>query len=127
MNAGFGSWLFDMSLGASALGGMLGMASGVFIALAATTFVAALLYAISGFGFAVLAAPLLFSCLSNPTPAIQFVIVSTVLSIGVVLGLLRENRAVAGVIGTDIADSRGCIRGCIERSAIAFSFAGGSP
>jgi hypothetical protein len=31
MNAGFGSWLFGMSLGASALGGMLRMASGIFI------------------------------------------------------------------------------------------------
>jgi hypothetical protein len=49
MNAGFGSWLIGVSLGASALGGMLGMASGMFIVLAKTTFVAALLYAISGF------------------------------------------------------------------------------
>jgi uncharacterized membrane protein YfcA len=31
MDAGFGSWLFVMSVGASALGGMLGMASGIFI------------------------------------------------------------------------------------------------
>ena len=31
MNAGFGSWLFGIALGASALGGMLGMASGIFI------------------------------------------------------------------------------------------------
>jgi uncharacterized membrane protein YfcA len=31
MNAGFGLWLFGVSIGASALGGMLGMASGVFI------------------------------------------------------------------------------------------------
>jgi hypothetical protein len=58
MNTGFGSWLLGMSLGASALGGMLGMASSIFIVLAATTFGSALLYAISGFGFAVLAAPL---------------------------------------------------------------------
>src|SRR5262252_582722 len=50
MNAGSGSWLFGMSLGASTLGGMLGMASGSFIVLAAATFGAALLYAISGFG-----------------------------------------------------------------------------
>ena len=57
MNAGFGSWLFGMSLAANALGGMLGMTSGIFIALAATTFGSALIYAISGFGFAVLAAP----------------------------------------------------------------------
>src|SRR5262249_29366124 len=41
MSAGFGSWLF----GASALGGMLGMASSIFIVLAATTFGSALLYA----------------------------------------------------------------------------------
>jgi uncharacterized protein len=31
MNTGFGSWLFGMSLGASALGGMPGMASGILI------------------------------------------------------------------------------------------------
>ncbi len=31
MGAGFALWLFAMSLGASALGGMLGMASGIFI------------------------------------------------------------------------------------------------
>ena len=31
MDAGFASWLFVMSVGASALGGMLGMASGIFI------------------------------------------------------------------------------------------------
>ena len=31
MNLGFGIWLFTVSLGASALGGMLGMASGIFI------------------------------------------------------------------------------------------------
>jgi uncharacterized protein len=43
MSAGFGSWLLGMSLGASALGGMLGMASGIFIVLAATTFGSALL------------------------------------------------------------------------------------
>jgi hypothetical protein len=58
VNACLGSCLFGMSLGAGALGGMLGMASAIFILLAATTFVSALLYAISGFGFAVLAAPL---------------------------------------------------------------------
>jgi hypothetical protein len=51
MNAGVGSWLLGMSLGASAIGGMLG----IFIVLAATTFASALLYTISGFGFAVLA------------------------------------------------------------------------
>jgi hypothetical protein len=48
MNAGFGSWLLGMSPGAGALGGMLGMAIGIFIVLAATTFGSALLYAISG-------------------------------------------------------------------------------
>src|SRR6266481_1202479 len=31
MDAGFALWLFGMSVGASALGGMLGMASGIFI------------------------------------------------------------------------------------------------
>jgi uncharacterized membrane protein YfcA len=88
MNAGFGSWLFGMSLGASALSGMLGMASGIFIVLAATTFGSALLYAISGFGFAVLAAPL-FLLFLDPPRAIQLVIIiSTVLSIVVLRGLL---------------------------------------
>ena len=88
MNAGFGSWLLGMSLGAGALGGMHGMASGIFIVLAATTFGAALLYAISGFGFAVLAAPL-FLLFLDPAPAIQLVIIlSMVLSIVVLRGLL---------------------------------------
>ena len=31
MNFGFGAWLFAISVGASALGGALGMASGIFI------------------------------------------------------------------------------------------------
>src|SRR5262250_3172413 len=84
MNAGFGSWLLGMSLDASAIGGMLG----TFIVLAATTFSSALLYAISGFGFAVLAAPL-FLLFLDPAPAIQLVIIiSTVLSIVVLRGLL---------------------------------------
>ena len=88
MNAGFGSWLLGMSLGASALGGMLGMASGIFIVLAATTFGSALLYAISGFGFAVLAAPL-FLLFLDPARAIQLVIIiSTALSIVVLRGQL---------------------------------------
>jgi uncharacterized protein len=88
MNAGFGSWLFGMSLGASALGGMLGMASGTFIVLAATTFASALLYTISGFGFAVVAAPL-FLLFLDPARAIQLVIIiSTALSIIVLRGLL---------------------------------------
>jgi len=84
MSAGFGSWLF----GASALGGMLGMASSIFIVLAATTFGSALLYAISGFGFAVLAAPP-FLLFLDPARAIELVIIiSTVLSIVVLRGLL---------------------------------------
>jgi uncharacterized protein len=88
MSAGFGSWLLGMSLGASALGGMLGMASGIFVVLAATTFASALLYAISGFGFAVLAAPL-FLLFLDPARAIQLVIIiSTALSIIVLRGLL---------------------------------------
>jgi uncharacterized protein len=87
MSAGFGSWLLGMSPGAGALGGMLGMAIGIFIVLAATTFGAALLYAISGFGFAVLAAPL-FLLFLEPGQAIQLVIIiSTVLSIVVLRGL----------------------------------------
>jgi len=89
MNGGFGSWLFGMALGAGAPGGMLGMAGGIFIALAATTLVAALIYAISGLGFAVLAAPL-FLLLLDPARAIQLVIIiSTALAVGVVPGLLR--------------------------------------
>jgi hypothetical protein len=88
MNAGFGSWLFGMSLG-----GMLGMAGGIFIALAATTLVAALLYAISGFGFAVLAAPL-FLLFLDPARAIQLmIIISTALAIAVVPGLLEADFA----------------------------------
>jgi uncharacterized membrane protein YfcA len=88
MNAGFGSWLLDMSLGASALGGMLGMASGIFVVLAATTFASALLYAISGFGFAVLAAPLFLLFLDPPRAVQLVIIISTVLSIVVLRGLL---------------------------------------
>lgn len=38
MDAGFGIWLFAVSFGASALGGMLGMASGIFIVPILTTF-----------------------------------------------------------------------------------------
>jgi uncharacterized membrane protein YfcA len=88
MSTGLGSWLFGMSLGGSAIGGMLGMASGIFIVLAATTFASALLYAISGFGFAVLAAPL-FLLFLDPTRAVQLVIIiSTVLSLVVLRGLL---------------------------------------
>jgi uncharacterized membrane protein YfcA len=88
MNAGFGSWLLGMSLGASALGGMRGMAIGIFIVLAATTFGSAMLYAISGFGFAVLAAPL-FLLFLDPARAIQLVIIiSTAVSIVVLRGML---------------------------------------
>src|SRR5215471_12340949 len=87
MNAGFGSWLLGMS-SVGALGGMLGMAIAIFVVLAATTLGSALLYAISGFGFAVLAAPL-FLLFLDPAPAIQLVIIiSTVLSIVVLRGLL---------------------------------------
>src|SRR5258708_267218 len=86
VNLSFGSWLIGMSLGAG--GGILGMASGMFIVLATTTFVAALLYAVTGFGFAVLAAPI-FLLFTDPAPAIQLVIIiSTVLSIVVLRGLL---------------------------------------
>jgi uncharacterized membrane protein YfcA len=89
MNAGFGSWLLGMALGVGALGGMFGMASGILIAPAATTIVTALIYAISGFGFAVLAAPLFLSFL-DPARAIQLVIIiSTALAIVVMPGLLR--------------------------------------
>src|SRR5258708_31084084 len=88
MSAGFGSWLLGMSLGASALGGMLGMASGIFIVLAATTFGSALLYAISGFGFAVLAAPLFLSFLDPPRAIQLVIIISTALAIVVLRGLL---------------------------------------
>jgi uncharacterized membrane protein YfcA len=38
MGAGFGLWLFALALGASALGGMLGMASGIFIVPILTAF-----------------------------------------------------------------------------------------
>src|SRR5260370_28847944 len=100
MNPGFGSWLIGLSLGAG--GGMLGMSSGMFIVLAATTFVAALLYAVTGFGFAVLAAPL-FLLFTDPAPAIQLVIIiSTVLSIVVLRGRLSR---------------RGCC--CAWRSAVS--------
>jgi uncharacterized membrane protein YfcA len=57
--------------------------------LAATTLVAALLYAVSGFGFAVLAAPL-FLLFADPARAIQLVIiVSTALSLVVLPGIWR--------------------------------------
>jgi uncharacterized protein len=88
MSAGFGSWLLGMSLGTNALSGMLGMASSIFIVLAGTTFSSALLYAISGFGFGVLAAPL-FLLFLDPARAIQLVIIiSTALSTVVLRGLL---------------------------------------
>jgi uncharacterized membrane protein YfcA len=57
--------------------------------LAATTFVAAVLYALSGFGFAVLAVPL-FLLFVDPVRAIQLVIIiSTALSLVVLPGLRR--------------------------------------
>jgi len=57
------------------------------VGLAATTFAAALLYAVSGFGFAVLAAPL-YLLFVDPPQAVQLVIiVSTALSLSVVSGL----------------------------------------
>lgn len=57
------------------------------MALAATTFGAALLYAVSGFGFAVLAAPL-YLLFVDPPRAVQLVIIiSTALSFTVVSGL----------------------------------------
>lgn len=60
------------------------------LGLTATTFVAALLYAISGFGFAVLAAPL-YLLFVEPGKAIQLVIiVSTALSLIVVPRLRRS-------------------------------------
>jgi hypothetical protein len=72
MDADLGSWLFGTPLGA--MGGMLGMAIAIVIVLAATTFGSALLYATSGFGFAVLAAPL-FLLFLDPPRAIQLVII----------------------------------------------------
>jgi uncharacterized protein len=88
VNAGLGSWLLGISVGTSAVSGMLGMAIGIFIVLAATIFGSALLYAISGFGFAVLAAPL-FLLFLDPTRAIQLVIIiSAALSIAILRGML---------------------------------------
>jgi predicted anti-sigma-YlaC factor YlaD len=100
MDARFGSWPLGMWLGASALGGMLGMASGIFIVLAATTFASALLYAISGFGFAVLAAPL-FLLFLDPARAIQLVIIiSTVLLIVVLRSVAGYRAVAAAALGT---------------------------
>src|SRR6266436_5614539 len=90
------------------------MSSGMFIVLAATTFVAALLYAVTGFGFAVLAAPL-FLLFTDPAPAIQLVIIiSTVLSIVVLRGLLPAiapwlllRLALGGLAGRPKADRLG--------------------
>ena len=60
------------------------------LGLTATTFVAALVYAVSGFGFAVLAAPL-YLLFIEPAKAIQLVIIiSTALAIIVVPGLRRS-------------------------------------
>jgi hypothetical protein len=64
---------------------LIGLAD--WVGLAATTFAAALLYAVSGFGFAVLAAPL-YLLFVNPPRAIQLVIIiSTALSLTVISGL----------------------------------------
>jgi uncharacterized membrane protein YfcA len=88
MDAGSGLWLLGLSHGAIVLGGMLGMASSIFIVLAATTFGSAMLYAMSGFGFAVLAAPL-FLLFLDPERAVQLIIIiSTALSIVMLRGLL---------------------------------------
>ena len=66
------------------------MASGIFVVLAATTFGSALLYAISGFGIALLATPF-FLLFLDPARAIQLVIIiSTAVSIIVVPGLLQR-------------------------------------
>jgi uncharacterized membrane protein YfcA len=59
------------------------------LALAAITFIAALLYSVSGFGFAVLAAPL-YLLVIEPARAVQLIIIlSTALSLTVVPGLWR--------------------------------------
>jgi uncharacterized membrane protein YfcA len=55
--------------------------------LAATTFVAALLYAVSGLGFAVLVTPLYFLFVDPPRAIQLVIIVSTALSLTVVTGL----------------------------------------
>jgi uncharacterized membrane protein YfcA len=60
------------------------------VELAGTTFAAALLYAVSGFGFALLAVPL-YLLLVDPALAIQLaIILSTALSIAVLPGLRRS-------------------------------------
>jgi uncharacterized membrane protein YfcA len=65
------------------------MTAFVWAGLAVTTFGAALLYAVSGFGFALLAVPL-YLLLVYPAQAVQLaIILSTVLSFAVVLGLRR--------------------------------------
>jgi len=59
------------------------------VGLAGTTFVAALLYAVSGFGFALLAVPL-YLLLIDPALAVQLaIILSTALAFAVVPGLWR--------------------------------------
>ncbi|MBV9687606.1 MAG: sulfite exporter TauE/SafE family protein [Alphaproteobacteria bacterium] len=65
------------------------MSLSVWAELAGTTFVAALLYTISGFGFALLAVPL-YLLLIEPRQAVQLaIILSTALSLAVVPGLRR--------------------------------------
>src|SRR5437870_839455 len=113
------------------MGGMLGMAGGIFIVLAATTFGSALLYAISGFGVAVLAAPL-FLLFLDPARAIRLVIIiSTVLAAGAGVALLagaaaRTVRAsllafFALTCGVPLeADARvGCVRAGCRRARLA--------
>src|SRR5437868_3520560 len=74
----------------AALQGRLFMGFADWLGLAATTFVAALLYAVSGFGFAVLAAPL-YLLFTAPAQAVQLVIIiSTALAIIVLPGLRRS-------------------------------------
>jgi uncharacterized membrane protein YfcA len=85
--------------------------------LAATTFVAALLYSITGFGFAVLATPL-FLVFLDSAQAIQLVIIiSTALSMAVVPGL---RRAIA--LGLLLRLALGCLAG-LPLGLVAFRLA----
>jgi uncharacterized membrane protein YfcA len=63
---------------------LIGLAD--WVGLAATTFAAALLYAVSGFGFAVLAAPL-YLLFVDPRAIQLVIIISTALSLTVISGL----------------------------------------
>jgi uncharacterized membrane protein YfcA len=85
--------------------------------LAATTLVAALLYSITGFGFAVLATPL-FLVFLDSAQAIQLVIIiSTALSMAVVPGL---RRAIA--LGLLLRLALGCLAG-LPLGLVAFRLA----